>query len=70
MALSITPTRQLSEEGLTAISLTWARHTEGFTSYIAEPHLEVQDFTLTGDTIDFDDILDQIKKENKPSNKD
>jgi len=69
MALSITPYKEIVDNGLTAISLTWFRHGVGFISYIAEPHLETQDFTLTGDTVDFDDVLEAIRKENKPTNK-
>lgn len=66
MALSITPTKDMIAEGLTAVSLTFARHSEGFKSYIAQPRLEVQDFELMEDEVmEFEDLLDIVKKENK-----
>ena len=68
-ALSIFPTKSQQEENKTMIHLTLARHTTGFISFECEKHLEVQRFNYTGNSVDFEDFLEQIKQDNKGSAK-
>ena len=68
-SISIQPTKEQNENGLTTIHLYVARHTEGYMSYECEKHLEVQKFIPTGNSIGLEDFLEKYNKENKGKDK-
>lgn len=68
-SISIQPTKEQNENGLTTIHLYVARHTEGYISYECEKHLDVQKFIPTGNSIGLEDFLEKYNKENKGKDK-
>ena len=67
--ISVQPTKEQNENGLTTIHLSLARHTEGMQSYECEKNLAVQKFIPTGNSIDMEDFLEKYNKENKGKDK-
>ena len=67
--ISVQPTREQNENGLTTIHLYVARHTEGYMSYECEKHLEVQKFIPTGNSVGLEEFLEKYNKENKGKDK-
>lgn len=70
LCVSIMGTAEQLAEGMTTIHITLSRHSEGFKSFQAERRLDIQTFTLTGDSMEYDDFYEKYSKSIKDTKKD